>query len=441
MSARSLSLFVASFSLVFAFAATAAPARHARRHHETRHETSGPALIVRGDQVSTEGLVDAVANAFADTGDGHLEVTPFNTVDGIDQALSGSVDLAASARPAYFKRSQEAGLTFTPVAWDALVLITNSANPVGNLTLKQLHDIYYGRITNWSEVGGPDEKIDLDGIASPLDGVQFSFRRLMFGNGDNPVAVPRLFINIDSLQQEVSLDTKALALSTLVHARHQKGIRIIPVEGVTPSLATLQNATYPLPLTIYLAYKADSPKLATIQKFLTFLGGDKAGEILRSHDLLPYAQAVVLNSKSERDRIDLLGARMVAEGLPAEYAPGNEFARLSSQSADLAHAIHLQQAAADQVAAANQQRIAMAQAAGVNPSPQAASSASRVTDYTVVSGDTLSKIAKKHSISVDDLRKWNGLHGDMLRVGQVLKLSSASATASSATCSASTATC
>ncbi|MDE2498453.1 MAG: substrate-binding domain-containing protein [Xanthomonadaceae bacterium] len=424
MSARSLSLLAASFSLAFALAATAAPAKHSRRHHETRQKVSGPALIVRGDQVSTEGLVDAVASAFADTGAGHLEVTPFNTVDGIDQALSGSVDIAASARPAYFKRTQEAGLTFAPVAWDALVLITNTANPVNNLTLKQVHDIYYGKITNWSQVGGSDQKIDLDGIASPLDGVQFSFRRLMFGNGDNPVAVPRLFINIDSLQSEVALDTKALALSTLVHARREKGIKIIPIEGVTPSLATLENATYPLPLTIYLAYKADSPKLATIQKFLTFLGGDKAGEVLRSHDLLPYAQAVVLNARSEKDRINLLGARMVAEGLPAEYAPGNEFARLSSQSADLEHAMRLQQAAADQVAAANRERIAAAQAAGVDPSPQAASStpASRAADYTVVSGDTLSKIARKRSVSVDDLRKWNGLHGDMLKVGQVLKV-------------------
>ncbi|HVU82934.1 MAG TPA: substrate-binding domain-containing protein [Rhodanobacteraceae bacterium] len=428
MSARSLSLLAASFSLVFAVAATAAPAKHStKRHSEVRHHAanSGPALIVRGDQVSTEGLVDAVAEAFADTGDGHLEVTPFNTIDGIDQALSGSVDIAASARPGYYKRTQEAGLTFTPVAWDALVLITNEANPVNNLTLRQLHEIYYGKITNWSQVGGPDEKIDLEGVFPKLDGLQFSFRRLMFGNGDNPVAVPRLLINVDSLQQEVSLNPKALALSTLVHARRQKGIKIIPIEGVTPSLATLENATYPLPLTIYLAYKADSPKIATIQKFLTFLGGDKAAGILRDHDLLPYAQAVVLNAKSEKDRINLLGAKMVAEGLPAEYAPGAEFERLSSESADFAHAMRLQQAAADQVASANQQRIAMAQAAGVNPSPQATSSApvSQTADYTVVSGDTLSKIAKKNSVSVDDLRKWNGLHSDMLQVGQVLKTS------------------
>ena len=436
MSVRSSSLLAASFSLVFALAATAAPAKR------SSHQQSGPALVVRGDQVSTEGLVTAVANAFAETGDGHLEVQPFNTVDGIDQALAGTVDIAASARPGYFKRVQEAGLTFTPVAWDALVMITNASNPVNNLSLKQLHDIYYGKITNWSAVGGRDEKIDLDGVASPLDGVQFSFRRLMFGNGDNPVAVPRLFINIDSLQQEVSLDTKALALSTLVHARRQKGIKVIPIEGVMPTLATLENATYPLPLTIYLAYKADSPKADTIQKFLAFLGGDKAAGILRSHDLLPYAQAVVLNSKTEKDRINLVGAQMVAEGLPAEYAPGAEFERLSSQSADLAHAMKLQEAAAKQVAAANQERIAMAEAAGVDPSPQAATDSTATSStYEVVSGDTLSKIARAHSVSVEDLRKWNDLHGDMLKVGQALRLAPSHASAGTAGCTASATAC
>lgn len=427
MSLRSLSLFTVSFSLVFALAATAAPVRHKSRHEASRqHKASGPALIVRGDQVSTEGLVAAVAKAFADTGDGHLESTPFNTVDGIDQTIAGTVDIAASARPAYPKRTQESALTFTPVVWDALVMITNASNPVNNLTLKQLHDIYYGKITNWSQVGGRDEPIDLDGVASPLDGVQFSFRRLMFGNGDNAVAVPRLFINIDSLQSEVSLDTKALALSTMVHARRQKGIRIIPIEGVTPSVSTLENATYPLPLTIYLAWKAAGPKAATVQKFLTFLSGPKANEILRSHDLLPYSQAIVLNAKTESDRINTIAARMIAEGLPAEYSPSSEYARLAKLYPDMAHTMQLQRAAAEQVASANQQRIALAQAAGVDPSPQANAAAAPAVSatYTVVSGDTLSKIAKTRSVSVGDLRNWNHLHSDALRVGQELKVSS-----------------
>jgi phosphate transport system substrate-binding protein len=254
--------------------------------------------------------------------------------------------------------------------------------------------------------------------------------------------VPRLFINIDSLQQEVSLDGKALALSTMVHARRQKGIKIIPIEGVMPSVATLENATYPLPLTIYLAYKADSPKIATIQKFLAFLGGEKSDGILRSHDLLPYAQATVLNAKTEMDRINTIGARMITEGLPPEYAPGNEFARLAGNPQEVARAAALQQAAAKQVAAADAQRAVLSQAAGVDPSPQAASDTPAASStYEVVSGDTLSKIAHAHSVSVEDLRKWNGLHGDMLKVGQELKLAPSHASAGTAGCAAGATAC
>lgn len=422
MSMRSLCLAAASLSLVIGFAASAAPAQKST----TTAGSSSTALVVRGDQVSTQGLVSAVAKAFAATGDGRLDIQTFNTIDGIDQALAGTVDLAASARPAYARRPQEAGLVFTPVAWDAVVLIANDDNPVNNLTLKQLHDIYYARTKNWSEVGGPNEPIDLAGVASPLDGVQFSYRRLMFGNGNNPVAVPRLFININSLQIDVSLDPNALAISTLTHAKRQEGIKIIPIEGVMPSIATLENGTYPLPMKIYLAHRADSPKATEIGKFLTFLASDKASEILRGFGLLPYAQATVLNAQSEESRINAIGTRMVAEGLPAIYSPSNELARLAREYPGVQQQMHMQQLAAQQAAKTEAQRVALAQAAGVDPAPAAAAPApARLASYTVVSGDTLMKIAREHSVSVEDLRKWNDLHGDSLTVGQQLKVSAA----------------
>lgn len=402
----------ASVFVLVATAAIAAPAQQSSR----QHADSASVLVVRGDQVSTDGVVDAVAKAWAATGDGRLEVQPFNTVDGIDKALAGQVDIAASARPAYVQRQQEAGLTFTPVAWDALVFITNASNPVDNLTLKQVRDIYYQHITNWARLGGRDEKIDLEGLFQQLDGVEFSFRELMFGDGDFQAAAPRQLINIDSLQSDVALNTKGLALSTLAHARRQTGIKILSIEGVRPSLATLAGGQYPLPMTIYLAYKPDSPKLAEIQKFLAFLGGAKAGEILRSHDLLPYAQATTLNAKTTLDRVNTVGAYLVAEGLPAAYAPGNVFAHLAGNPQEVARAAALQRTAANLI---EQQRAVAAQAATAAPQP----AATTVRHYKVAKGDTLSRVAEKFSVSVKDLQTWNHLQGTMLRIGQELQVS------------------
>lgn len=45
------------------------------------------------------------------------------------------------------------------------------------------------------------------------------------------------------------------------------------------------------------------------------------------------------------------------------------------------------------------------------------------TSYTVVKGDTLSKIAKQYNVTIRDIKDWNGLTTDSIYIGQVLKLS------------------
>ena len=140
MPLRSLHLLFAASLLIFAADASlhgaAARTTHSGKHHASKKhaEPSGPALIVRGDIVTSRALIDEAAAAYEDSGKGRIDIQPFNTVSGIDAALSGAADIAASARPGFPGRAQEAGLNFTPVAWDALVMITSPDNPVNNIT-------------------------------------------------------------------------------------------------------------------------------------------------------------------------------------------------------------------------------------------------------------------------------------------------------------------
>ena len=52
----------------------------------------------------------------------------------------------------------------------------------------------------------------------------------------------------------------------------------------------------------------------------------------------------------------------------------------------------------------------------------ACSSGPTVVQYEVARGDTLFVIAKAHGVTVDDLRRWNGIEGDRIEVGQVLRI-------------------
>ncbi|MER3547051.1 MAG: peptidoglycan-binding protein, partial [Rhodanobacteraceae bacterium] len=317
MSSRFLHpVFAVVLLLCIGVSCNAAAATKHFTHHKTSHKSSSaPTLIIRGDLPTSRGLVDAIAQAYEDSGGGRIEVTPFSTISGIDAALNGSADIASSARPGFPGRAQEAGLTFTPVAWDALVLITNPANPVSNLTLKQVHDIYAGEITNWKQVGGLDQPIDLHTIAPPLDGAEFSMRRLLYGAGDAPMMMQRMFMNVGTLEEDIALDTKGLGLSTLSGVHDNKKLKIISIEGVTPTPATVADGSYPLFTAIYLASNPNSPHAAEIAKFMDFLNTDEAKKIARAHDLVPYSDAPTLTAQTPEQQIAAINAKMVSEGL------------------------------------------------------------------------------------------------------------------------------
>src|SRR5699024_3326257 len=125
-----------------------------------------PPLVWRGDITTANNFVNDMASAWHKAGHPRVTLQPFNTVSGIDAVANGSADSDGSVRGRAPQRANEANLVFTPVAWDALAIITNSRNPVDGLTLKQLHDIYYGKITNWSQVGGDNAPIHVYAVAS-----------------------------------------------------------------------------------------------------------------------------------------------------------------------------------------------------------------------------------------------------------------------------------
>ena len=410
-----------SFALLGAFVATPALAKTKSKSHAKTAKTTTvakPGLIWRGDIATEQAIVTEAAMAWEKAGNGHIEMQPFNTASGIDAVSTGAADIAGSARGSDGS-SQNAGLTFTPVAWDALVLITQSANPVNNLTLKQVHDIYYGKITNWSAVGGSNAPIDVYAVASPGDGVEYSLRDLVFGRGNQPVAAPRLYVNTRKLEEGVALNANGLGVATLADISGNPKLKAIPINGKAATVANIADGSYPLYTPLYLVTNPRSAKAAQAQAFVDFVLTDAGKAALRKRAVLPYADGSALSAMDSARRERILAetgarrpARIAAPG--ATYAARAAIAPTSPDT--LAAKLALEQRNAANAAA---NAAAPSASASTSAAPTAATVA---TTYTVVKGDTLSGIAKKHSVQVTQLREWNHLKNDNLQLGQTLRL-------------------
>ncbi|MCK9203391.1 MAG: phosphate ABC transporter substrate-binding protein [Bacteroidales bacterium] len=98
-----------------------------------------------------------------------IQVTGGGSGTGISALINGSTDICNSSRP--MKQSEmdklkdryaSLGIEI-PCAKDGVTIFLNSSNPVKELTLKQLSNIFSGKTKNWKEVGGPDADIKLYG--------------------------------------------------------------------------------------------------------------------------------------------------------------------------------------------------------------------------------------------------------------------------------------
>ena len=134
---------------------------------------------------------------------------------------------------------------------DALVFLVNENNPVESLTVDQIYDIYTGKITNWSEVGGNDVPIKAF-LRPETSGSQTLMRKLILGDAElvegQLEEIPTMEGIINELK-EYENDSNALGYSVYYYASsmHQvPGVRLIRVEGVEPSNDTIASGEYGL---------------------------------------------------------------------------------------------------------------------------------------------------------------------------------------------------
>lgn len=230
--------------------------------------------------------------------DVRISVTGGGSGTGIAALINGTVDLANASRQIKDEEVAEAQAKgITPlehiIARDAIAVIVNPENPVRELTLQQIADIYSGKITNWTEVGGDDRPIvKLSRETNSGTHVYFLETVLRLGDSENKTLFSTdtlLLPSSEGIIAEVRQNPNAIGYDGLGYVPHDLIMIAIAKENggayVLPSIETVNDKSYPIARDLYM-YTNGEPT-GTVKEYLDWILSAEAQEIVAELGFVP----------------------------------------------------------------------------------------------------------------------------------------------------------
>ncbi|MEK3877946.1 phosphate ABC transporter substrate-binding protein PstS family protein [Paenibacillus sp. FSL M7-0420] len=217
----------------------------------TNTETSSGAKlsgsVLASGSTALQPLVEQVAEKFMDANAGvDIQVQGGGSGTGLTQVSEKQVDIGNSdvfAEEKLKDAAKAAELVDHQVAVVAIAAVSNPAAGVDSLTKQQLVDIFTGKITNWKEVGGADQAIQI--INRPASsGTRATFESFALGTKTEDLK--------GSIQEDSSGTVKKMigetpgAIGYLALSYLDDSVKTLNYDGVEPSVDNVVAGKYPV---------------------------------------------------------------------------------------------------------------------------------------------------------------------------------------------------
>ena len=222
-------------------------------------------------------------------------LTCSTTGNAYNKIVSGKADIIFVAAPSekqkQYAESHGVELEFTPIGREAFVFFVNSQNPLENITVGQIQDIYSGKITKWSQLGvqklGKIKAFQRD----EGSGSQSALLRLMEGK-----------TLTEPIKDEVSGDMGGI-INTVADYKNFKNaigfsfrfyctemvnnnqIKLLGVNGVKPTEENVENGSYPISNSFFAVTRKD--KTENTARFLEWMQGEQGRELVEKTGYTP----------------------------------------------------------------------------------------------------------------------------------------------------------
>ena len=225
-------------------------------------------------------------------------VTFTDTLKAYDGIMTGERDaiFAAGASAKQKQKAAELGaeLVFTPIGREAFVFVVGKDNPIDDISVKQIRNVYSGKTSRWSTLGWRDGGEIIAFQRPEGSGSQTGLQQVM---GNIPIAAPRplpddSLIGTNSLMKQISVVYNgvmpALGYTYRFFAQTMYGnadAKILSVDGVAPTDENIKSGKYPFSVRFYIVTNGE-PK-GNVKRLIDFALSSQGQELVAKSGYVP----------------------------------------------------------------------------------------------------------------------------------------------------------
>ena len=243
---------------------------------ETTPQNASLAGTVATDgSTSMEKVIGALGEAFENDHEGvTFTYNPTGSGSGIQAVSEGRCDIGLASR-GLKDDEKSSGLTETVLAYDGIAVVVSPENPVSDLTLAQIADIYTGKITNWKDVGGNDAEIVLIGREAG-SGTRDGFESIT--GTEEACQYRQELTSTGDVIATVSQNPNAIGYASLSAVKDT--VKALSVGGVAPSEDTVKDGSYVIQRPFVLVTKDGVTLSPAAQAFFDYATSAEAAPII-----------------------------------------------------------------------------------------------------------------------------------------------------------------
>lgn len=266
--------------------ATAADATHGGATTSVQIRGSGTVLIV----------LQPIAESYMSSHPGrHIVLSGGGSWWGVKSVIDGTSDIGMTSwggLPPDLKElatDRHVNLDHTLLARDAVIPIVHPVNPVRNVSLLQLRDLFRGVTTGWNTLGGTKDAV-LVSSGDTHSGTFEIWNEKVLGDGSVITPSAKILRN-DDLQTYVATNKGGIAYTGL--GRKIPGVTSITVNGIAATPETVRNGSYPILRDLEVCFRADAR--AEVKEFIAFLSSAEAAATIRRFNAIPMSKETQVN--------------------------------------------------------------------------------------------------------------------------------------------------